>query len=362
MPSVIIIAADIGFSVVLRFYCFWILLAYGFIILPPYDFIGRHVMNYHFIINPVAGKQDSSKTLIPDIKRAAAACGIPEQQLTIQLTNRPSHAHYLAVEACKKAAAKNEELRLFAAGGDGTFNEVLTGAMDYPNAAVGLLPYGSGNDFLRSFGTREDFCDIEDQFRGSTKSIDMIQTQRGYAAAICSAGLDAKVAYGIPKFRRLPFCGGSMAYKLSILEVLLGKKASLLQISIDGITFTRSCLMVAVCNGHSYGGGFLAAPEAKLDDGILDVLVVRELSLPRIAKALPLYQAGKHFQNGKIIPELQDIIEYFPARSVTIAPVDKSQNIIVNVDGECGPDQMLSAKVIPKSARILLPGKLANNI
>ena len=59
-------------------------------------------MKYHFIINPVAGKQDSSKTLIPEIKRVAAELGISENDLEIQLTNRPSHAHYLAQEAVKK--------------------------------------------------------------------------------------------------------------------------------------------------------------------------------------------------------------------------------------------------------------------
>lgn len=318
-------------------------------------------MKYHFIINPVAGKQDSSKMLVPEIRRAAAVCGIQEQNLNIQLTNRPSHAHYLAIEAAKKAAEAGEEIRIFAAGGDGTFNEVLTGAMNYKNAAVGLLPYGSGNDFLRSFGEREEFCDIEDQFRGSVKEIDMIKTQRGYAAAICSAGLDAKVAYGIPKFRRIPFCGGSMAYKLSIIEVLLGKKAAKLHINIDGKEFERSCLLVAVCNGHAYGGGFIAAPESKLDDGILDVMVVREISLPKIAKVLPIYQAGKHFSNGEIVPELKDIIEYYPARSVKIHPVDTGQNMIVNVDGECGPDQSLSAEIVSLSARIILPKKVFSN-
>ena len=315
-------------------------------------------MKYHFIINPVAGKQDSSKTLVPEIRRAAKACGITEDNLEIQMTNRPSHAHYLAIEAAKKAAEAGEEIRIFAAGGDGTFNEVLTGAMNYKNAAVGLLPYGSGNDFLRSFGVREEFCDLEDQFRGDVKEIDMIKTQRGFAAAICSAGLDAKVAYGIPKFRRIPLCGGSMAYKLSILEVLLGKRATKLHISIDGKEFERSCLLVAVCNGHAYGGGFMAAPESKLDDGLLDVMVVREISLPKIAKVLPVYQSGKHFAHGQIVPDLQDIIEYFPAHSVKIHAVDSSQDLIVNVDGECGPDKVLSAEIVPLSARIILPGKV----
>ena len=315
-------------------------------------------MKYHFIINPVAGKHDSSKELVPEIKRAAYMLGIKEEDLTIQLTNRPSHAHVLSTEAAKQAAETGEEIRIFAAGGDGTFNEVLTGAMNYKNAAVGLLPYGSGNDFLRSFGTREEFCDVKDQLQGGVKEIDMIKTHRGFAADITSAGLDAKVAYGIPKFRRIPFCGGGMAYKLSILEVLLGKRSTNMHIQIDDLEFERDCILVAVCNGHSYGGGFMAAPEAKLDDGVLDVMIVRAISLPKIAKALPMYQAGKHFSKGTIVPELNNIIDYYPARKVKIRPVDPTQDMIVNVDGECGPDKLLTAEIVPLSARIVLPGKV----
>ena len=113
--------------------------------------------------------------------------------------------------------------------------------------------------------------------------------------------------------------------------------------------------MVAVCNGRSYGGGFIAAPESKLDDGMLDVLVVKSIPLLTIAKVLPVYQSGRHFSNGGIVPEWKDVIEYFPAKKVEIHPVDKSQEIIVNVDGECGPDKLLKAEVVPLAARIILP-------
>lgn len=311
-------------------------------------------MKYHFIINPVAGKQDSSMDLAPAIYKAAEACGIPETEIAIQLTQRPDHARFLA----RQAAECGEPVQIYAVGGDGTFNEVLTGALSYKNAAVGVIPYGSGNDFLRSFGTKEEFRDLKDQFSGGTMEIDLIRTQRGYAACIASAGLDAKVAYGIPKYRHIPLCGGETAYKLSILEALIGKRTTELKINIDGTELERDCLLVAVCNGHAYGGGFLAAPESKLDDGILDVLIVRAMPLLRIAKVLPVYQAGKHFVNGQVVPELQDVVEYYPAKKVYIRPARANDTMIVNVDGECGPDEGLSAEVVPLMARIVLPGKV----
>ena len=69
---------------------------------------------------------------------------------------------------CRCAAARQsgEELRVFTAGGDGTFNEALTGIYGYANAAVGCLPFGSGNDFLRTFGTKEEFLDLDAQLAG----------------------------------------------------------------------------------------------------------------------------------------------------------------------------------------------------
>lgn len=311
-------------------------------------------MEYYFLINPVAGRSDVSTDLIPLIEAETHNKGIPAQQVHITVTEYRGHA----MELARKAAADGAPVRIYAVGGDGTFNEALCGAMGCWNAAVGCLPYGSGNDFLRSFGQREEFLDLPNQLAGGPKKIDMIRTQRGYAASICSAGMDARVAYGIPAFRRLPFCGGEMAYKLSLLQQLVGKRDQELCFTIDGRQFEEDCLMVAVCNGHSYGGGFLAAPEALLDDGILDVLVVRNLPLHRILRVVPLYKEGKHFSDGQILPELQNIIRYYPAHSVEIRPKNPDETMIVNVDGECGPDKRLSAEIEPLAAQILLPASV----
>ena len=311
-------------------------------------------MKYYFIINPVAGKLDATKDITPELRRTARMAGIAEKDLFIQKTQRPGHATVLA----RQAAQSGEAVKIYAVGGDGTFNETLRGAMPYPNAAVGLIPCGSGNDFLRNFGTKEEFRDLRDQFKSQPMTIDMIQTDNSYAAAICSAGLDAQVAYGIPKFRRVPFCHSEMAYKLSIVQSLLGKRSTKLNITVDGQEYERECLMVAICNGCAYGGGFIAAPEARLDDGLMDVLIVHKMPLVRIAQVLPTYQAGKHIKNGEIIPELEGKLEFFRAKKVSLHTADPKENIIINIDGECGPRTELNAAIVPMSARILLPSKV----
>ena len=149
------------------------------------------------------------------------------------------------MELAAEQAEAGEEVRLYACGGDGTFNEVLRGVRGRANAAVGCIPCGSGNDFVRNFGGREPFLDLERMMRGPAVNIDLIQTEKGIATTICSAGLDAQVAYGIPKFRRLPFCGGTMAYNLSIVQSICGPLGHHLRVQADDEVITGDFLMLA---------------------------------------------------------------------------------------------------------------------
>ena len=185
-----------------------------------------------------------------------------------------------------------------------------------------------------------------------------METSAGLCASICAAGLDAQVAYGIPKFRRLPFCGGSMAYKLSIVQNVCGPLGHRMAIQMDDEQMEEDCLMVAICNGCCYGGGFCAAPQASLQDGLLDVIVVRKVSRLRIAKVVSLYKTGAHLKNGQVVPELADVILYRQARQVRLNCLD-GQPIVATADGECAPRQELSARVLPLAGRILLPRGVA---
>ena len=113
-------------------------------------------MQHIFIINPTAGKVDASVALIPQIHAAASRAGIHP---TIEVTRRAGQARDLAA----KYAASGQEVFLYACGGDGTLNEVLQGAAGYDNAAVGCVPCGSGNDYVRNFGTQAQFLDLDAQ-------------------------------------------------------------------------------------------------------------------------------------------------------------------------------------------------------
>lgn len=308
-----------------------------------------------FLLNPTAGKADCTRTLPQQINAAAARAGLAPEEYTIQVTNHAGHARELANAAAQQARQSGEELRVFTAGGDGTFNEALTGIYGYANAAVGCLPFGSGNDFLRTYGTREEFNDLDAQLAGGEVDIDLMQTDLGLSATICAAGLDAQVAYGIPQFRRIPFCGGEMAYALSIVKQLCGHIGRNVTFTIDGEELTVDCLMCAVCNGRTYGGGFYAAPEAQPDDGWLDVFIIRRVSRLTIARLLGMYKSGRHFRNGELTEQAKPYFIYRRAKCVSLRPADGRGPIVATADGECAPCDAITAQLKPLAGRVLLP-------
>ena len=170
-------------------------------------------MQHIFIINPTAGKVDASVALIPQIHAAASRAGLHP---IIEVTRRAGQARGLAAQY----AAGGEEVYLYACGGDGTLNEILQGTVGHPNVAIGCVPCGSGNDYVRNFDTQAQFLDLDAQLAAQPFAADVIRTPQGCGIDIYAAGIDAQVANGIPKWRRVPFCGGTTAYTLSILEAV----------------------------------------------------------------------------------------------------------------------------------------------
>lgn len=312
-------------------------------------------MRYLFLLNPAAGKQDCTVQLIPQIRAAAARAGWSEADYTIHTTEYAGHARELARAAAQEAAQAGDSLRIWTAGGDGTFMEAMTGVQGFANAAVGCLPYGSGNDFLRTYGTRAEFTDLDAQLAGGEVTIDLLETSLGLSATICAAGLDAQVAYGIPKFRRIPLCGGEVSYLLSIVEQLCGHIGRRVEYTIDGETFAVDCLMCAICNGRTYGGGFCAGPEAQPDDGWLDVFIVRKVGRLTIAKLLSMYKNGRHFQNGQLVEAAKPYFIYRRAKAVTLRAADGRGPIIATADGECAPCEQVRVEVQPLAGRVWLP-------
>ena len=113
-------------------------------------------------------------------------------------------------------------------------------------------------------------------------------------------------------------------------------------------------LMLALCNGSTYGGGFLAAPQACMNDGLLELVLVRKISRLQIARLIGDYQKGLHMQGGQVAPAYRDIIIARKVRRLQLDTLDGNP-IVVTRDGECAPYNSLRARVLPAAAQIVLP-------
>ena len=308
-------------------------------------------MHYLFLLNPAAGRQDTTAQTRRRLEVALLQCGIPRQDCSFVRTMYKGHAKTLA----RQAARTGQPVRIWAAGGDGTFREALEGASPYPNAAVGCIPAGSGNDFLRTFGTKAEFLDLADQLRGGVVPIDLMDTSLGLSAAVCAAGLDAQVAMGAADFRRNPLFHGEAAYLLSALRQICGPIGRRLRFVVDGESFAADVLMCAACNTRDYGGGFRAAPNACPWDGWIDLVIVRRVSRAKILRLLGRYKKGGHFSGAELDVRTSGFFIYRRARSISIETADGAGPLVATADGECAPVEKLDISLRPLAGRVILP-------
>ena len=315
---------------------------------------GAAAIRYIFLINPAAGKADATAELLPRIHAAAARAGV---QPVVQITQYAGHARELAAAY----AAQAEPAYLYACGGDGTLNEVIQGAAGCEHIAVGCIPCGSGNDYVRNFGTQQDFLDLDAQLAACALPVDLIRTPQGYGIEIYAAGIDAQVANGIAKWRRVPLCGGTTAYSLSILEAVCSTFRHTLRIRAENFAQEGAYMMLAICNAQLYGGGYRAAPCASMDDGLLDVVLLKPVPRLRLPGLLAQYRQGKHLTpQGEVTPAFRPYLTYFRTPYIDIEVLD-GKPLMTTLDGECRPQQILHAEAARRSVRILLPPQLAHN-
>ncbi len=305
-------------------------------------------MKHFFIINPVAGKADPAREMVPKI---AAAFAGRQDSYVVYTTKAPRDAVEYVRRQCGDPAHTGRELRFYACGGDGTAREVASGILDFPRASVGLFPCGSGNDFIRSFPHR-DFTSVPAQLAGEVVRADAIRFNGMVCLNLCNAGLDADVASNMPRFKRLPGVSGSGAYNLSIVYTFFHKLGCRSRIVLDdGPVVETNAILTVMGNGQFYGGNYRGAPAADPFDGLMDVCMVPRISRPMILKIIGKYKKGLHF----VDPDLKRLITYARCRKISIR---YDSPITLCADGECFQDDHIDAEVLPGAVRLLLPPRL----
>ena len=300
-------------------------------------------MKHVFIINPTAGKSDSRQKIYDMAEKLRQDHGLEVQCL---LTKKQGHATEIARRLCQSG----EELRFYACGGDGTVNEVANGIIGYDNASMTVIPVGTGNDFLKNFGPEdmEKFRDAENLWDAPQFPIDAIDVNGRIALTIACSGIDARVAKDVHNFSESPILDGKSSYIVSLMVNFLFKGiGSHWTVELDGEAVEGDYALVAVCNGRYYGGGSTPVPEARMTDGVLHTVLVKNVSKARFATLFGGYSAGDY----KKLP--QDIIRVSTAKLVRIEALEG--DLTTCLDGESMHSQCVTLKLADKKVNFFAP-------
>ena len=299
------------------------------------------------IVNPISGRGAGERS-IPLIEQQLRTYGL---EYELVRTERPWHAAELA----QTAAAQGYDV-VVAVGGDGTADEVLNGLMLAKAAgvprlpAMGIISVGRGNDFAFGMGVPpgvEAGCRVLSQ--GRPRPVDVGRVTGGffpqgrYFGNGVGIGFDAVVGFEALKLKWL---SGFPSYIVAALKtIFLYFRAPLLQIEYDDQTLTQPSLLVSIMNGRRMGGGFFMAPNGRVDDGVFDLCIARQISRARIFTLMP------HFFDGTQVREPE--ITTGQARRVVVTALQGS--LPAHGDGEtlCYEGQQLTMELLPHAIEMI---------
>jgi YegS/Rv2252/BmrU family lipid kinase len=204
------------------------------------------------------------------------------------------------IELAKQAAEQAYEM-IIAMGGDGTVHEVINGVMQVPEdqrPMLGVVPVGSGNDFAHAIGvpTKSDHALLH-ALNGEFSRVDLgLMTdehgKKEYFDNTLGVGFDAVVTI---RSHRLPVLRGFLMYLTAVIQtIFLNHNPMRMQIETEDQKWEQSNLLLTVCNGPREGGGFMIAPDAKIDDGLLHYAMIKTVSRPMMFRLIPEVMNGTH--------------------------------------------------------------------
>jgi len=291
------------------------------------------------IANPSAGADEAAAQLERLRRRLSR-----DYTLDVVLTAGAGHARDAAA-----AAAARGDARLFVAGGDGTLNEVVNGLRAVDGAlertAIGLVPTGTGNDFAAALNIPVGVDEALDVHGApAIREVDLGEVNGRAFVNASAGGFIAEVSAAVDP--ALKDMAGRLAYVLGGARVLFNARPFHLHgVSPGAAPLDRDCMLFAVCNAPTIGGGRVIAPSALVDDGLLDVCIVPAMELTAFVAVLLKISDGAHTDR----PE----VEYFRVKALRLA---FDRLVHVNTDGEVFQASVCDYRVLPAAARFLSPG------
>lgn len=247
---------------------------------------------YLFIINPKSGNGRSLRTW----KRVREALDLKKTAYATLLTASAEEVDAMVTETLDQHDSWNA---IVVIGGDGTIHSLLP-LLKRTGIPLGVIPAGSGNDTARGFGIpRDPLAALELILTGSARAADLISVAGVPVMTAVAAGFDAQVSENVNGSRYKKICNavgaGRLAYVIGVLHTLVTFKPGPVSVTCGGQTVSYpSAWLTAVSNVPSYGGGLLINPQAKVDDGMLDVCVVHDCSRLQLLFLFPTVLKGTH--------------------------------------------------------------------
>jgi diacylglycerol kinase (ATP) len=256
-----------------------------------------------------------------------------------------------------RSAIKNGAKTVIAVGGDGTVNEAVNGLCDGENApasdvSFGFVMYGTGGDFRRSFDMPKGVSAAIERLRsGRTQVIDLGRLR--YTASngtqalrwfnnISSFGFSGEVVRAVNAARYSKLLGGKFSFLWNSFLELRKYEGCKVDITVDGNTISGNVCTAAVCNGRFFGGGMMMAPNAALDDGSFDVVIVRQ-DPPLTIFDMRLLYSGAHLKHPNV--------SVHRGRKVEAKPLSNAP-IYLDVEGEAPGSLPATFEVVPRALRV----------
>ncbi len=297
-----------------------------------------------YVLNPAAGKGK----YLPDARRAAEEAHAD----IVHLTERQGEC----IDFITNTYLTDPDTHFVVYGGDGTAGEAATGIMRAgagSRAILTVVPCGSGNDFARGMAQFPP-PDGED-----ARLIDLISVNGRYVINVLNMGFDCDVVAESERLRRARQMPNSLSYIAGVAATLSKKEVFHASVHLSGVKaegtdelcdeeLEGDFLLTAAANFPFYGGGFKAAPASDPSDGFMDVLLVKDISIPRFLSLVASYRKGTHVnvETGIPYPPFRDILLYRKCRTMRLEGVKR-----ICLDGEIIPATGVHADIVPKAIR-----------
>jgi len=291
------------------------------------------------IVNPAAGRGRARRAWESTIRPMLREGGL---SFTEVYEDRPR----AAVPLAERATQDGYEI-VTAVGGDGTVHEVLNGVLGPSVArrpALAVVPGGTGNDFARGVGIPKDMIAAARLLLDGSRRrrVDVGLVNDRYYGTISGVGFDAEVAAkvnGWPKW-----VAGTVVYTAGILTTLLTYRCAPTRITIDGETVELPMFLIAAANTSWYAGGMFMAPHARPDDGVLEVILARDLTKLETLRVLPKVFSGEHLKHPKV--------SHRAAREVR---VESDVPLAIHADGETVGRVPAVFRALPQALEVVVP-------